>query len=205
MNNTTARYVDQTNSRLVSAELSFTGALPTLGNKNPQNTNVVLRILTRVNPHWDASPWVELWTQPEGYLIMPSGAWNGIKLTEVIGERVFFALSNRVVQLDSKTGDQVWSFETGNTPIYWIVKAPDEASMIVFNGYFGFERNDRRGNIASLTLHGAERWRAEVPTGDVYANPPRFKDGKLTAGTWQGFNCTLDPETGIIIEKLFTK
>jgi len=205
MNNAASRYVDVTVSNLVAVELSFLGGSPSPGNKNPDKTDVVMRVLSRSNPHWETSPWIEACTRHLGDLIMPSGAWNGIKITEAVGARLFCALSNHVAEIDPRTGDQMWSVETGNTPIYWMMKTPDETALIVFNGYYGFARSDGGGNIVSLTFTGEERWRAEVPAGDVFANHPRYFERQLKASTWSGLDCTLDPATGRILQKEFTK
>jgi len=203
----TARYVDRTTNGVTSIEVSFDGASSKkLGSDNPVETNVLIRTLQKSNIHFDSSPWIELSAIRHGSPLMPSGAWNGIKLTEVIDGRVFVGISTELFELDVDTGRKIWSLQTGNTPIYWIMASRNLKGLIVFNGYYQFEHAIRLGNISSISLSGTEDWRTPLPSeDDVFANHPYFEGDLLKSSSWSGFTCTIDQITGEIVDRQFTK
>ena len=201
------RYVDRATSGVLSVEVSFDGASSqNLGSDNPIDTDVLIRVLRKANIHMDASPWIEIVSKHEGSPQMPSGAWNGIKLTEIIEDRLFVATSNVLSEIDVETGAKLWSLETGNTPIYWIMAARRGEGLIVFNGYYQFEHPDGLANISLVSLSGDEEWRSPLPHGDdIFANHPYFEDDLLRSSSWNGFNCIIDQTTGEIVDRQFTK
>jgi len=201
------RYVDRTSEKDTSVEISFDGASSEkLGSDNPVCTNVHLRILQKSNIHLDTSPWIETISEQMGDLIMPSGPWNGIKITEIIEGRVFVALSNILSEIEVKTGRQLWSIETGNTPIYWIMASLSGHSLIVFNGYYQFRDSRNLSNLSRFSLSGKMQWRSPLPYGDdIFANNPYYDGELLKSSSWNGFNCTIDDATGEIVSREFTK
>jgi hypothetical protein len=63
-------------------------------------------------------------------------------------------------------------------------------------------------NLLRVGPDGQVVWRAELPEpGDWTDEYVEFghRDGKLTANSWSCFHVVLDPETGRILSKKFTK
>jgi len=188
-----ARYVDRCTNGSLSIEVAFNGGAAITLSDNPRETNVTVRLLRRANVHWGLSRWiglsrwVEQWTQEYGDLLMPSGAWLGIKLCEIISSRLFVAVGSELSEIDAESGKAIWTLSTGNTPISWIMKSRDESSLIVFNDDYKFEHDDQLSNIASVALDGVEKWRAPLPfSDDTFANRPVFDGAVLKSSSWRG-------------------
>ena len=186
-------------------EMSFTGA-DEVGKPNPDVTNVTVRCLKLTNEHVSDSPWTECWSRAYGDLEMPGGVWNGIRLIEIHKTRVFLALSNKLCEVSAATGELVWEVETGNTPIRQLMVSKKGDRILVLNGYSGFSRPDDLGNISAVQLDGDLAWRARSPgSDDVFANPMHYENGRLSSGSWRGYDCYIDESTGEIVEMVFTK
>jgi outer membrane protein assembly factor BamB len=201
-----ARYISKTETPEISVEIAFSGGAEKSGQENPRCTHVVARCLKKANLHSPKSPWIEIWAEEYGNPIMPSGAWNGIKLVEIFAGRVFLGISNRLMEVALDTGKSKWSLETGNTPIYNIMSSEKNEFLIVFNGYYGFKHKDILGNIVAINLEGKEVWRVHLPhDGDIFANAPYYDNGILKSSSWNCFTCSIDEGTGNITKKVFTK
>lgn len=199
------RYVCLSESDRWLAELSYIGGAEA-GKGNPSKTDVKIRLLSRVNPQLPSSPWHVQWERSLGDLNMPTGAWNGISLVEIVGDLVFYASSNSVVCASPETGKVIWQIATGNTPVDKIMASKDTLSIIVYNGYFGFEASQGKGNIVKLGQDGQIVWRAELPSEtDIYANPPYYEKGALYSNSWECFRCEISEKDGILVSKQFTK
>jgi len=200
-----ARYISKAESERWSIELSFNGGSE-VGKGNPSNTDVKIRLLSKVNEQWLSSPWRLEWERSLGNIEMPTGAWNGIYLAEIVDNLLFFASSSSVTCISPETGKELWKVCTGNTPIYKILPSRNRDSVIIYNGYYGFENISGKGNIIKLNLEGETIWRAELPSEkDIYANPPYYKGSDLYSDSWDCFQCKISEENGAIIEKQFTK
>ena len=200
-----ARYVSRAEADGVSVELSFTGS-GEVGKPNPDATNVNVRCLKLTNEHVPDSPWTECWSRAYGDLEMPGGVWNGIRLVEIQKARVFLALSNKLCEVSAATGEVVWEVETGNTPIRQLMSSKKGDRILVLNEYSGFSRADDLGNISAVQLGGDLAWRARSPgSNDVFANPMHYENGRLSSGSWRGYDCHIDESTGEILEMVFTK
>jgi hypothetical protein len=199
------RYVCRAEGQDFSLEVAFDGGSPKPGNNNPANTRVTIRGMHRAS-HAPTSPWVEAWIIEPGSIEMPTGAWNGIKLAEVLGSRAFVGVGKSLSEVAIESGATLWKVETGNTPIYSIVRSLDGNLLIAFNGYYGFAHARSLGNIAAYNLHGQEVWRVQLPSdGDIFANPPQYHSGKLKSASWEGWLCTIDERSGEIVGREFTK
>ena len=202
----TARYISKTETPEIYLEVAFSGGAERPGEKNPEKTDVVARCLRKVNKFSPNSPWVESWRQEYGNPIMPSGAWNGVKLVEISASRGFLGIGNRLMEITADSATPQWILETGNTPIYHIMRSEKKELMIVFNGYYGFKHKEHLGNICAVNMEGREIWRAHLPhESDIFANAPYYDNGILKSASWNGFTCAIDEETGNITEKVFTK
>lgn len=82
---------------------------------------------------------------------------------------------------------------------------PIGSRVVVREDYYEFPRG--QSNIYCLTEDFDLAWSAELPwKNDIYANPIiTTPDGFLSCASWDGMSCTLHPETGCIIKKVFTK
>jgi hypothetical protein len=64
-------------------------------------------------------------------------------------------------------------------------------------------------NLLRVGPCGEVKWRAELPEPDdwtdEYVDFDLYPDGALGANTWSCFSVALDPETGRILSKVFTK
>jgi outer membrane protein assembly factor BamB len=86
-----------------------------------------------------------------------------------------------------------------------IVQALSVGSNIVLReDYYQFPRG--QSNVYCLTKDFELVWSAELPgQDDVYANPIVPTSGGLFCAAWGGMDCTLDRETGRILQKVFTR
>jgi outer membrane protein assembly factor BamB len=201
----TARYVTKVEKADLWLEVAYCGGT-WRGQQTPKNTVVTVRCLRKANVHCLRSPWIELWTKQCGNPSMPSGPWNGIKLSEIHADRFFLGISNNLMEVIVDSGKVIWETKTGNTPIYHIFGVPQQDLLIVFNGYYGFEHEEKLGNIAAYDLNGHEIWRVQTPSeGDIFANAPCYEDGVLKSASWDGFTCSIDVQNGNILDQKFTK
>ena len=64
-------------------------------------------------------------------------------------------------------------------------------------------------NLVRVSPDGEIRWRAMPPALEPGAHDSwvafRAKSGGLSANSWSGFYCKIDPETGAIVSAEFTK
>jgi hypothetical protein len=77
--------------------------------------------------------------------------------------------------------------------------------LVIFD-YMEFPNGRPAQNLVAYDLHQQELWRAESPEGggaDAYVN--FISESPLTAWNFACYACTIDPETGRLIEKQFTK
>jgi hypothetical protein len=77
-----------------------------------------------------------------------------------------------------------------------VVRFPYDASP---RGYGAFD------NLLTLNSRGERAWVAELPTNGTDSYVAISSREPLVANSWSGFQCTLDPESGKILRKVFTK
>lgn len=195
----TKLYIDTSEKDDLTLEISFLGG-DEVGKGNPKLTNVKIRLFKT-----EAHKSFDLWTRNFGDPAMPTGAWNGFKLVEILSGKIIAAVSNHLVCLNMQDGETEWEIETGNTPIYNILISPRRDQIIVQNGYYKFQHPKGLSNVASFDLNGKEVWRSKLDSDDVFANPPYYEGGDLRASTWNCFNCKIDSSNGKIVDKIFTK
>ena len=75
--------------------------------------------------------------------------------------------------------------------------------VVVREDYYQFAGGS---NVYCVDGRGRHIWDAELPmSDDKYANPVSYDSGVLTCASWNGFTCTIDPESGKIVSSEFTK
>jgi hypothetical protein len=76
--------------------------------------------------------------------------------------------------------------------------------LIVLEDYDRFPQGT--SNLYCLDLSLNPLWSAELPGhSDAYANPVIPTEAGLKCASWEGFSCTIDPDTGRITHRVFTK
>ena len=78
--------------------------------------------------------------------------------------------------------------------------------VIVIFDYMSYPREKQARNMVAYDLQKRELWTAEHPTNEVadtYVNFLSF--APLRACNFRSFDCTINPQTGRIIETNFTK
>lgn len=115
----------------------------------------------------------------------------------------FELLDGCLCKIDMVTGLTVARREPIGTSI--VQALPVGCNIVVREDYHEFPRG--QSNVYCLTENFDLVWSAELPwQSDVYANPViPTQEGFLSCASWDGMSCTLHPETGRIIKKIFTK
>jgi hypothetical protein len=76
--------------------------------------------------------------------------------------------------------------------------------VIVLECYYHYPRG--RSNLYYLDADLHEVWRAERPSrSDVYSGAISNKGGLLQAYSYDGWDCELDPVSGLLVRKVFSK
>lgn len=81
---------------------------------------------------------------------------------------------------------------------------PLASGVVVREDYYHHPR--AFSNLYFLDASLREVWRAERPSNsDEYANRVLEKDGLLRCATWECWDCELDPASGRLLSKVWTK
>ena len=81
----------------------------------------------------------------------------------------------------------------------------DGRVVVLFNDMAG-PRHRQFRNLEAFDLDGRRLWTAEHPTSDTAASYVEFVDGPpLTVWNFACYVCRIDPESGRLVEKRFTK
>ena len=78
--------------------------------------------------------------------------------------------------------------------------------FLVIYDYMQFPKNPPARNLFAHAADGTELWRAEpisTESADAYTN--FISESPLVVGNFIGFNVTIDPQTGKVVDKVFTK
>ena len=195
------RYFDFADTQLVRAILTFDG--PTWENESEITRGPSIVVARRGQSH---VAWHLAWQREFPDAPTPSGAWNGFRLVCIAGPQVVAGIGSDVVAFNAESGEGLWTARAGNTVVHYLLPLPPPTSaLVVESGYYGFEHPGGLSNLACLDHQGREVWRVRLPSDDVFSGPPTLVDGRLSAGTWGGFDYTIDRETGRIIDSVFTK
>lgn len=76
--------------------------------------------------------------------------------------------------------------------------------LIVLEDYYRFPQGT--SNLYCLDATLSPVWSAELPGhADTYTNPVIPTEAGLKCTSWEGFSCTVDPDTGRITHRVLTK
>jgi hypothetical protein len=81
---------------------------------------------------------------------------------------------------------------------------PFADKVVVLENYDDFPRHLSNLYCLDSTLRSV--WSAELPSAtDGYIGPLDEFDGKITCSSWECWRCMIDPVTGRILDRVFTK
>lgn len=81
---------------------------------------------------------------------------------------------------------------------------PFASGVVVRENYYRYPR--ATSNLYYLDAALREVWRAERPSvSDVYSGPVSVQDGLLCCFTWDCWACELEPASGRLLRKVWTK
>jgi hypothetical protein len=115
----------------------------------------------------------------------------------------FELVDGRLCKVDPTTGQTIARHDPIGTSIVQALRI--DSGIVVREDYYQFPRG--QSNVYLLTENFVLVWSAELPwQRDVYANDvfPTM-EGLLSCASWDGMSCTIHPETGHILKKVFTK
>jgi hypothetical protein len=119
-----------------------------------------------------------------------------------MADYVFQVRDGSVCKVDATTGQTVASCPPTATRVVQIMVRGD--LIVVREDYFQCPHGI--SNVYCLDRRLQRVWAAELPSEmDVYANPLVERGEYLECASWEGWTCALDPRTGRIIRRTFTK
>lgn len=107
-----------------------------------------------------------------------------------------------VCSKDPQTGAVVATRPATGTAVVQLL--PLSSGVVVREDYYHHPR--ATSNLYYLDTARREVWRAErPPDSDAYSGPVSERDGLLICLTWDCWACEIDPTSGRIIRKVWTK
>ena len=104
--------------------------------------------------------------------------------------------------IDPQTGAVLATRSATGTAIVQLL--PLLSGVVVREDYYHYPR--ATSNLYFLDAALCEVWRAERPSeADVYSGPVSEQDGILRCFTWNCWDCELDPASGHLLRKVWTK
>lgn len=114
----------------------------------------------------------------------------------------FEILDGSLCKIDPSTGRVVARHFPIGTSVVQVL--PYARNIIVMENYREFPSG--QSNVYCLTENFELVWSAELPSAyDVYANSIEATPTGLQCASWDCCDCTLYPQTGRILKKVFTK
>jgi hypothetical protein len=92
----------------------------------------------------------------------------------------------------------------GPVATHFVQVLPVGEHFIVLEDYYRFPAGVSNLYCLDAELHLV--WSAQLPgPSDTYASPVTQTAAGLVGATWECYRCTIDPETGRILQREFTK
>jgi hypothetical protein len=108
----------------------------------------------------------------------------------------------RIVDLNAKVS---WEGLPDGRAVQKILRLPESDDHVVLLEYHS-GGSENQQNLVRISPNGSIVWRAELPRSqtDTYVDA-EIKGGRLFAGSWSAFHVEIDPESGKILSREFTK
>lgn len=104
--------------------------------------------------------------------------------------------------IDAQTGTVLATRPATGTAVVQLL--PLGSGVVVLENYYHYPRAS--SNLYYLDAQLREVWRAERPSAsDAYVGAALERDGLLRCGTWDCWSCELDPASGRLLRKVWTK
>jgi outer membrane protein assembly factor BamB len=201
------KYIDKTDSKFKSLEVSFLGMDETeIGKEVPKTSNVSVRLLESQNEISGVDiPYLESWTKSYSNILVPTGVWNGMKLGQITDSKIFVALGTYISELDKKNGEIIWTKSYAETSINFIKLASKNDAIYILYSDYKFTSNKIKSNLIKIDLNGNVIWSALTKDKDDSFTSFNCGDDGLKAFTWNCWALKLNEETGEIIDAQWTK
>lgn len=204
---TMVKYIDKTDTKFQSLEVSFLGMDETeIGKEISKTSNLSVRLIERRNKisAFDI-PYLESWTKSYSDILVPTGVWNGIKLGQITDNKIFIALGTHISELDKRNGEIIWTKSYANTSINFIKLTSKNDAIYILYSYYKFKSNKINNNLIKIDLSGNVIWSALTKDKDDSFTSFNYGDDGLKAFTWNCWALKLNEETGEIIDAHWTK
>lgn len=114
----------------------------------------------------------------------------------------FEIVDGEILKIEVTSGEVIARLKPRGTSIVQILPLND--LLVIREDYYEFPFE--QSNVYCIDQSFQPVWDAELPSKrDAYANPVMASDGWLYCASWDCMSCTLDPKSGRIVKKLFTK
>jgi hypothetical protein len=132
-------------------------------------------------------------------------AWSRQFLTMAIVHDRNLAKTWMLQQPDNEAMPDIAELHQSATGVRVSKVLPCEDDYIVLLDYHDASKARLEANLRRLHSDGSVVWAATTPNSNGMFTDVEWRDGRLTAWTWEGFIITVDPRTGRLLEKVFTK
>ena len=114
----------------------------------------------------------------------------------------FEIVDGQIAKIDEVSEEVLGVLKPRGTSIVQVL--PLGGQLVVREDYYEFPY--KQSNVYCVSGSFQPIWNAELPSWrDAYANPVLLLDGWLHCASWNGMSCTIDPSSGRIVKKVFTK
>ena len=187
-------------------ELSFEG----LGMEEKKESickisTVSVRLIERLKTNKNDTPFEERWICNFYNIVVPEGVWNGMKLTQLVQQKIFIALGKEVVELSAETGEIIWKKKYAETSINFIKLSSLFDSLYILYDYYKFESKLIESNLIKVDLSGKIIWSAEQKDKNDSFTYFDYIDNVLIAYSWGGWSIKINENTGEIANAHWTK
>ena len=200
-------YVDKTNLNFKSLEVSFLG-MEWADNRRevPKTTALTVKLLERPNLNiGQQTSYKENWKTIFPDVLVPTGVWNGVKLGQLTSNKIFVAIGTNICELNTLTGEVIWSKGYANTSIDFIKLTTKNDALYVLYSYYKFSGHNIESNLIKIDLTGKVIWSAKTKEKDDIFTSFSYEINGLSAFTWNCWRLNLDEDSGEITRANWTK
>lgn len=168
-------------------------------------STVSVRLIERLKTNKNDTPFEERWIYNFYNIVVPEGVWNGMKLTQLVQQKIFIALGKEVVELSAETGEIIWKKKYAETSINFIKLSSLFDSLYILYDYYKFESKLIESNLIKVDLSGKIIWSAEQKDKNDSFTYFDYIDNVLIAYSWGGWSIKINENTGEIANAHWTK